>query len=356
MKKYIILISLLLSNIVFGQNLKPLTNLIFNIISLIDQYAIWLSGLLFVGIIASIQSTASSFLMTSGSILTRDFYKPYIDKDITWDKERMIARLSMLFVFLSSMYLATFAKPAMILFGGIVIPIAFQMVTILLGTLWFPWITRGAATMGIISGIIIVLLTETIGQQITGNRLPWGRWPLTIHSGVWGLLFNIIICFSISAFAIFSKNDIHRNHRDKFHNFLNEYMGLHPNRRKIKSFAYVLVLIWLFFAVGPGSVLGNDLFGSPGLGYENWILKIPSIWGYQLICWFVGIGLIWFLANKMDLSTLPKKPILPNDIYDELGTREGNTNYTENVGSGYGWILILIGLAVLTIVFYIYVV
>ena len=332
------------------------TVLIFNIISLIDQHAVWLSGLLFVGIIAALQATAGSFLMTAGSILTRDFYKPYIDKDMSWDKERMISRLSMLFIFLASMYLATFAKPAMILFAGVVIPIAFQLVTILLGTLWFPWITRGAATMGIISGIIVVLLTETIGQQITGNRLPWGRWPLTVHSGVWGLLFNIIVCFSISTFAIFSKNDIDRSHRDKFHNFLNEHMGIHSSRRKIKSFAYVLVLIWLFFAIGPGLVMGNDLFGSPGLGYENWLLKIPSIWGYQLICWFIGIGLIWFLANKMDLSTLPKKPILPNDEYDEIGANEGNSNYTENMGSGYGWILILIGLAILTIVFYIYVV
>ena len=155
---------------------------------------------------------------------------------------------------------------------------------------------------------------------------------------------------------MFSKNDSNRSHRDKFHIFLNEHTGIHSSRRKIKSFAYVLVLIWLFFGVGPGMVMGNDLFGSPGSGYENWLLKIPSIWGYQLICWFIGIGLIWFLANKMDLSTLPKKPILPNDIYDELAAKEGNTNYIDNVGSGYGWILILIGLAVLTIVFYIYVV
>jgi hypothetical protein len=42
-------------------------------------------------------------------------------------------------------------------------------------------------------------------------------------------------------------------------------------------------------------------------GYESWILKIPSLWGYQLIWWFFGIGLIWFLASKMDLSTLPNK-------------------------------------------------
>ena len=244
----------------------------------------------------------------------------------------------------------------MILFGGIAISVAFQFIIILLGTLWFPWITRGAAIMGIISGIIIVVLTETIGQQITGNRLPWGRWPLTIHSGVWGLLFNVVVCFSISAFSSFSQMDTHRSHRQKFHNFLGEHMGIHPGRGKIRSFAYVIVLIWLFCAIGPGLILGNDIFGSPGSGYENWTLKIPSLWGYQLIWWLLGIGLIWFLAKKMDLSTLPKLPIKTNDLYEEVDVHEGSVNYTENVGSGYGWILVLIGLAVLSIVFYIYVV
>ena len=143
--------------------------------------------------------------------------------------------------------------------------------------------------------------------------------------------------------------------------FYDEYMGLHPSRRKMRSFAYVISLIWLFCAIGPGLVIGNDIFGSPSDGYQLWLLRMPSIWGYQLIWWLLGIGLVWFLANKMDLSTLPKKAIQPNDLYVDTDfspalTSEGAINYTENVGSGYGWILVLIGLAVLSIVFYIYVV
>ena len=50
-----------------------------------------------------------------------------------------------------------------------------------------------------------------------------------------------------------------------------------------------------------------------------------------------------------------KKPVQPNDIYEEADNFE-IINYTENVGSGYGWILVLIGLAILSIVFYIYVI
>ena len=328
--------------------------IIYNLINLMDKHALWLTGLLAVGLIAALQSTAAALLMTSGSIVTRDLYKAYVNKNITWEKELATARIIMLLIFLASLYLATFAKPAMVIFSGISISIAFQFIVVLLGLVWFPWITRGAAIFGLIIGIIIVILTETIGQQITGNRLPWGRWPFTIHSGVWGLIFNIFICFSISAFSNLTKIDMHRPHREKFHNFLNEHMGIHPSRTKLKSFAYVIALIWLFFGVGPGQVLGNKYFGEPGAGYDAWLLKIPSIWGYQLIWWFFGIGLIWFLSNKMDLSTLPNKPIQANDLYKKPDEIQGEVNYIDKVGTGYGWILILIGMAIFSIVFYVY--
>ena len=330
------------------------TIILSHIISLMDKNALWFTGLLTVGLIAALQSTAATFLMTSGSIITRDLYKCYVNKDISWEKELAAARIIMLLIFLASLYIATFAKPAMVLFSGIAISIAFQFLIVLLGMVWFPWITRGAAIFGIIIGIIIVILTETIGQQITGNRLPWGRWPLTIHSGVWGLIFNVFVCFSISAFSNIAKIDVYRSHRQKFHDFLNDHMGLHPSRTKLRSFAYVIAIIWLFFGPGPGQILGNNFFGEPGGGYYAWILKIPSIWGYQLIWWFFGIGLIWFLASKMDLSTLPNKPIQGNDAYKEKDDIQGEINYVDKVGTGYGWILILIGMAIFSVVFYIY--
>ena len=317
---------------------KDHTLLLYNIINLMDNSALWLTGLLAVGVIAAIQSTSAAFLMTSGSIITRDLYKTYVNKNITWKNELVAVRLITMLIFLASLYLATFAKPAMVIFSGISISIAFQFLIVLLGLVWFPWITRGAAISGIIIGIIIVILTETIGQQISGNRLPWGRWPLTIHSGVWGLIFNVFICFSVSAFSALAKIDMDREHRQKFHDFLNDHMGLHPSRTKLRSFAYVIALVWLFFGAGPGQVLGNNFFGDPGGGYEAWILKIPSIWGYQL----------------MDLSTLPNRPIQANDLHKQPDEVLGEVNYIDKLGTGYGWILILIGIAILTIIFYVF--
>ena len=75
-----------------------------------DNSALWLTGLLAVGVIAAIQSTSAAFLMTSGSIITRDLYKTYVNKNITWKNELVAVRLITMLIFLASLYLATFAK------------------------------------------------------------------------------------------------------------------------------------------------------------------------------------------------------------------------------------------------------
>ena len=80
--------------------------IIYHIINLMDEYALWLTGLLAVGLIAALQSTASALLMTSGSIITRDLYKAYVNKNISWEKELAVARIIMLLIFLASLYLA----------------------------------------------------------------------------------------------------------------------------------------------------------------------------------------------------------------------------------------------------------
>jgi len=56
----------------------------------------------------------------------------------------------------------------------------------------------------------------------------------------------------------------------------------------------------------------------------------------------------------MDLSTLPNKPILADDLYKKPDEIQGEVNYIDKIGTGYGWILILVGMAIFSIVFYIY--
>ena len=332
-------------------DLNNISSLIFSFIGGLGSVSPILVGFLSICLIAALQSTLAAFLMTSGSMVARDLYRPYIDKEPSWTRELLVARLSMLLICLAALYLATYFETSLILLGGLAIAFGFQLFPVLLGMIWFPWITKTGATLGLITGMFFVILAETFGHKLTGNALPWGRWPLTIYSGLWGLFFNVIVCFLSSEF---STNDPDQEHRKSFHDFMNDHMGIHPTRKKIKSLAYVLFLLWAFFSIGPGLIFGNLIFGSADLSYDKWIMGIPSLWAYQIIWWAIGVLLIWFMANKLDLSTLPKKPILNGDEYSTPDEVEEKGNYIDKMGGGYGWPLILIGMAVATVILSVY--
>ena len=68
-------------------------------------------------------------------------------------------------------------------------------------------------------------------------------------------------------------------------------------------------MIWMFFAIGPGSVFGNMAFGEPNICFDKWILWMPSILAWQIIWLALGVGAVWFLANKLRMSVDPEKEI-----------------------------------------------
>ena len=70
-----------------------------------------------------------------------------------------------------------------------------------------------------------------------------------------------------------------------------------------------MLIVWIFFAFGPGLMLGNELFGKP-INVESWSFGMPSIWVWQIIFWLLGVVLVWFLAFKMEMSTQPEKNII----------------------------------------------
>ena len=36
---------------------------------------------------------------------------------------------------------------------------------------------------------------------------------------------------------------------------------------------------------------------------------MPSIWAWQIIWWALGVGVVWFLANKLRMSVEPELEI-----------------------------------------------
>ncbi|MYF07703.1 MAG: hypothetical protein F4233_07430 [Rhodospirillaceae bacterium] len=280
----------------------------------------WLAALLAVCGLVAMQATGAVHLAASGTMLSRDMYRRFLKPGATHGGQKLFARIAILVVAGLALALATYDRVTLIELGALALPIAFQLWPTLLGAIWFPWITRQGALYGLGAGVLAVILTESIGQTLTGGTLPWGRWPWTIHSAGWGIFFNLLVCVAASAM---SQEHGAREHRQKFHDFLQDHAAPRSERRGVRTFAWILVVVWLFFGAGPGGVVGNFLFGAPGAGYDAWDFAMPSLWAWRILWWGGGVFLVWFLAYGLEMSTAPKKPIvsLSEDIHGATAGR-----------------------------------
>ena len=288
-------------------------NLVPYYINTMGESAPWFVGLLAVCALAAMQSTGAAYMSTAGGMLTRDLYKKLINPKASHETQKFFGRLGVAFIVLAALLVATFSKDALVLLGGLAVAFGFQMWMPLMSICYFPWFTRQGVTAGMAAGIVAVMLTESIGQKLFGAALPWGRWPLTMHSAFWGMFFNLGIATIVSSMT---QNASDRAHRQKYHDFLQQHAGLPASKQGLKPVAWAITLAWLFFGIGPGAVIGNDIFGAPN-DYASWTFGIPSIWAWQILFWALGVGMMWFLAYKMEMSTIPDKEIVA--LTDDIG-------------------------------------
>lgn len=274
----------------------------FNLIA--DNHA-WLIGLLAVCALAAMQSTGAAYISAAAGMLTRDFHKRYLRPASSHGTQMLFGRIAMILIVISALLVSTFSRDALVLLGGLAVAFGLQMAPSLTAITWCPWITRQGATYGLVAGIVGVILTENFGLEIlhTVGIDLWGRWPLTIHSAGWGLIANLVVCILFSAFT---QNAPDRERRMKYHNFLREHATLPAHKKKLRPLAWAITLAWLFFGIGPGAVIGNSIFGAPSAGVQGWLFGIPSIWAWQILFWGLGVAMMWFLAYKMEMSTVPE--------------------------------------------------
>lgn len=259
----------------------------------------WLAGFLTVCLVAAIHATVALFTSTTSTILVRDIYIRYFNEAASDAAQILAARICCVLLMLGALILATFfLYPAHVL-SGLALAFSFQLWPALLAVTWLHWLPRQAVLLGLVAGLIGVVLTEPFGQLITGGVLPWGRWPWTIHSAGWGMIFNIAVCLvAASAQTGDARRELQGQVLDVFNSMANR-SRISP---RMKSFAWVFALVWIFFASGPGAVIGNDLFGAPTGQIGAWYVGMPSLWAWQVIWWAIGVGMIWFLAHKMELT------------------------------------------------------
>ncbi len=278
-------------------------NLVPQLINLMSDTAPWLVGLLSVCALAAMQSTGAAYMSTAGAMITRDLVKRYILPNANDKTQVLLGRVFVVLIVVMALLVAATATDALVLLGGLAVAYGFQMWPALIAICFWPWLTRLGITLGLIAGLIAVTCTESIGAAL--GITAWGRWPLTIHSAGWGIFFNLGIAILVS---FFTQNSDELAHKMKFHNFLKEYAGLPSEKRSLIPIAWIITLIWFFFGIGPGAVIGNWVFGDP-TNPDTWIFGIPSIWAWQILFWIIGVYMMWMLAYKMELSTPSKKDL-----------------------------------------------
>ena len=130
-----------------------------------------------------------------------------------------------------------------------------------------------------------------------GLDLPWGRWPWTLHSAIWGIVANIAVMLLISAFT---QRLAYSDEAMEVRHLMHVTLRSSPRARALKTTAWSVVLAWLFLAAGPGLIFGNSAFVT---AEGAWIMGIPSLWAWCLLFWAAGLGMIWFLSYKMEMAS-----------------------------------------------------
>ncbi|MES9876675.1 MAG: sodium:solute symporter family protein [Candidatus Sedimenticola sp. PURPLELP] len=279
------------------------------LVYLMSDLAPWLVGILAVCALAAMQSTGAAYMSTAGGMLTRDVIKRFIIPNASHVQQKFFGRLGVAGIVLTALVFATASSDALVLLGGLAVAYGFQMWPALIAICWWPYLTRQGIVTGLIAGLIAVTLTENIGAQF----MPWGRWPMTIHSAGWGIFFNFGLAILVSSIT---QSEDEYKHRMTFHNFLRSHAGLPKSKKGLKPIAWIMAIVWFFFGIGPGAVIGNWIFGDP-TDSATWLFGIPSIWAWQILWWLLGIFMMWFLAYKMELSTVPESEV--HALHEDIG-------------------------------------
>jgi len=282
------------------------------LINLVSNTAPWVVGLLAVCALAAMQSTGAAYMSTAGGMLTRDLLKHFIMPNASHAAQKLSGRIAVVIIVLAALGVASGSEDALVLLGGLAVAFGFQMWPALMAVCYVPWFTRAGVTFGLFLGIIAVMFTDTIGGAL--GISPWGRWPLTLHSAFWGMLVNLTTVILVSALT---QNRDALAYRMRFHSFLRDTASLPPNKRHLIPLAWVIVLLWFFFAIGPGAMVGNSFFGDPNDPQTWWVFGMPSIWVWQVVWWVAGVFMMWMLAYRMELSTMPHKRV--EALIDDIG-------------------------------------
>jgi Na+/proline symporter len=240
-------------------------------------------GLVFMGAIAAIHSTAAPYIGTGGSILLRDVYYRYIRNQQAGHAEQIwVNRLLATALTIAALTVGLTSKAALVILGGLATAFGFVMYVLLLGVIWgfrFPSI---GATLGVLGGMLAVFLTFYV----------W-RSPLSMHCAFWGTFTGLVIAYLCRGLGM-KDNEETIKRQAEVRAFLDDIDAPSESGKQWRSVMKIAVPVWYFFAIGPACILGNSAFSFAGF---------TPLWSWQISWWILGIVMMWALAFKAEMAT-----------------------------------------------------
>lgn len=248
----------------------------------------WLFGLLTVAALAALHATSGALLVGATTLVTRAGFGRTDDLMAS----RLQAAAVTLALAAMALALAWSQETPRFDLAHLALAIGVQMWPALIGLCWWPRLNGRGVAAGLVFGIIAAFATEPFGIEAL-NIQAWGAWPFTVHSAFWGLLVNLAVVLGVSRLSASPEG---LEHRESYHRDRREGAEAAPSLAEFPARGAALFLAWLLFAAGPGTVLGNTIFGAPN-DPEGWLFGLPSLWIWQGIWWGLGIVMLLYLAR-----------------------------------------------------------
>jgi Na+/proline symporter len=259
-------------------------------------------------LLASLQVAIAFFTASGANISTIELVSRFVLPDLTGQGQRLSARISLALIYFFVALAASIAPLSASIFSSLALSLSVQILPAAIGLCWLSWISRRGVLTGLVFGIILVIFTEPFGIGLFESLfidLPWGRWPLTVHSAAWGLFFNIGACLLVS---LVTRSGEERDVRQRLHDEFRRQDPVDLGGRAAREAKWSLTLIWVFLALGPGAVLGNRFFSRPIFAGGEVKLGVPSLFVWQMVFWLIGVLIVWWLAYRGGMSVVDESP------------------------------------------------
>jgi len=240
-------------------------------------------GVVFMGAIAAIHSTAAPYIGTGGSILLRDVYWRYIrNQEASHAEQIWMNRVFATILTILALTVGMTSKAALVILGALATAFGFVMYVLLVGVIWGFKFPRVGAVLGVLTGMVMVFVTYKIFPN-----------PLSMHCAFWGTASGLVVAFICRGLGI--KDDEETVKRQaEVRAFLDDIDEPSESGKQWRSVMKIATPVWYFFAIGPACILGNKAFSFAGF---------TPLWSWQIAWWILGIIMMWALCFKAEMST-----------------------------------------------------